>query len=99
MMQHARDQLLASAALALDQHRRVSRRGPAHDRGKTAARGTLGDERRRHTRHVELLMEQAILPPKRGNLDGLADHRRKVIGVDRLGEIIESAMTHRRDRR
>ena len=98
-VQRAREQLLAGAALAFEQHRRVGRR-----RAVQRQRHLL--QRRHRRRRSAARRGAARAPPSaacsrsrsRRCVERALDHQQQMIGIDRLGEEVERAFLHRRDR-
>ena len=97
-VQRARKQFLAGAALAFEQHRRVGA-GRALDLLRHVPHhGGFADDRRRAATLGELLLEQRVFrdqPPLR---ERPLDHQQQMVGIDRLGQEVERALLHRRDR-
>ena len=95
-VQRAREQLLAGAALAFEQHRRVGAgRALQRDRHLLQLR-VLADDLRRAAARGELLFEQDVLGGQAPLRERALDHQQQMIGIDRLGEKVERAFLHRR---
>ena len=97
-VQRAREQLLAGAALAFEEHGRVGRRRAMQLLRHLPQLRILADDARRAAPLGELLLQQEVLgqhPPLR---DRALDHQQQVIGIDGLGEEVHRAFLHRRDR-
>ena len=97
-VQRSRKQLLAGAALAFEQHRRVGRRRAMQRHGDLLQLRIFADDLRRAAALRQLLLQQDVLgrqPPLR---ERALDHQQQMIGIDRLGEKVERAFLHRRDR-
>jgi hypothetical protein len=95
-VQRPREQLLAGAALALEQHRRVGGRRAVQRLRHLLQLGVVPDDERRAAALRELVLQDHVLggePP----LDERAlHHQQQVIGIHRLGEEVERALLHRR---
>jgi len=94
-VQGARDQLLAGAALAGDQHRHVAARHAADglegvEQGRAASHQALA--RRRAPRH--LAAQRAHLALECAAAQSLLDQRARLLGSEGLGQIIERAALH-----
>ena len=100
VVEEARHQLLAGAALALDQHRRASR---ARRGGR--ARAAPGSAR---SRRPSSPARSGSRPParsqrfsrsRRSSSSARPTQRAQLVVVERLGDVVEGALAHRRDRR
>ena len=95
-VQRAGEQLLAGAALAFEQHRRVgARRALQRDRHLLQPR-VFADDLRRATPCRKLLTQQEILGRQAPLRERALDHQQQVIGIDRLGEKVQRAFPHGR---
>ena len=95
-VERAREQLLARAALALEQHRRVGRRRSIQrDRDLFELR-IVADDLRRAAASRELLFEDQILGHHAPLDERTLDEQQQMIGIHRLGQKIERAFFHRR---
>ena len=97
-VQRAREQLLAGPALALEEHRRIRRRRLLQAGEHFPERQVLADQLRRAATHRELLLQQEVLGHHPPLLERPRDEQGQMIGIDGLGEEIERALLHRRDR-
>ena len=89
------DQLLARAALPLDQDREVGV-GDLADAGEDLAdRGALADHLRELARGGQPVAQPAVLLAQPVVLEGLADLEPQHLQVDRLGEVVVGAQPHR----
>ena len=97
-VQRAREQLLARAALAFDQDRRVvgGRRAVQRLRDLLQPR-IFTDDLGRAAPLRELLFEEEVFGRQPPLHQRALDEQQQVIGIDRLGEKIERAFLHRRD--
>ena len=98
LVQHARDQLLAGAALAGHQHGRVAARHHVDEPGHPPHRGRLPDQR-----HLALAPRQ--LDPRllqlhaQGPVLGDAmDLQQQLVDVEGLGQVVERTLLQGRDR-
>lgn len=94
-VQAARDQFLAGAGLAVDEHRRV---GGGHVIDQRAHRGhRLGaaDDARARRRPRQLAAQGAVFQLQRAALDGAAHGLGQALGGERLLDEIERAVAHR----
>ena len=94
-VQAAREQLLAGAALAFEQHRRVGGRGAVQLLQHLAERRVLADDPRRAAPLGQLLLQQDVLGQHAPLRDGALHHQQQVIGIDRLGEKVRRPLVHR----
>ena len=96
VMKHPGDHFLAGPSLAFDKDRGPRRRHPANHRDQLAALRPLGDEAGRDAGDVELLAEFAVLALQGAHLDRAADDRIELVGVERLGDVVERPALKRR---
>jgi hypothetical protein len=97
-VQAAGEELLAGAALPLEENRGVGRRRTMQLLQDVAQRAVLADDPRRPAALGHLLLQQDVIrqhPPLR---DGALDHQQEVIGIDRLRQEIHRALAHGRHR-
>src|SRR5207244_13588340 len=94
----AGDELLAGAALALDEHRRGAAGDLLEERHHPAERGARADDRALLEQVVEPLLERAVLLDQVSALEGLADQAQELGALERLGEEGVRALLHRLDR-
>ena len=93
----ARDQLLADAALALDQHGRVGRRGAADRRHHLLQRRALADHL---MADFDVLLQRSVLVAQAALLERVADRHEQAIGaLERLVEEVGRAALDRLDGR
>ena len=92
-----RDDFLAGAALALDQHRRVRGRDLAHYFDDFLDRRILPDDPFDLELALHLRSQELILLLQIRELGGLSDRHHQRLAVGRLGEIVEGAVFHRLD--
>ena len=97
LVDRAGEELLARAALALEQDRRVGRRDALRFRAHGADRGRLSDDRRHRLRLG--FGEEQRFARARPALDRPRDEQPQQIGIDRLGDEVFGAALHRLDRR
>ena len=97
-MQGAGKELLAGAALAFEEHCRVGRGGLLQPGEHFAQAEVFADQLRRAAPDRELFLEQQVLGHDPPLLERARHEQSEVIGIDRLGEKIERAFLHRRDR-
>ena len=91
----ARHQLLAGAALALDQHRAVAAGDATDHREHLVDLRTASDDRGQTVAARDDLGERHVLAPQRSRLGGLG-HRLAKLGVAaRLGDEVAGAQAHR----
>ena len=94
----AGEQLLAGAALALEQHGRVGGRGAVQLLQHLAQLGVLADDARRAAALGQLLLQQDVLGEHPALRDRPLDHQQQVIGIDGLGQEVHRPFLHRRHR-
>ena len=94
-----RDQLLAGAALALDQHRRVRRRHLADQREDLPQLPAPADELDRGLLADEFLLEQPVLDAELAVLVGAVDEDHQLVELVGLGQVVEGPVLHRLDGR
>ena len=97
-VQRAREQLLARAALAFDQHGRVGRRRAMQRQRHLFQLGVLADDGRGAATGGEFLLEENVLHRHAALRRGTLDHQQQMIRIDWLREEIEGAFFHRGDR-
>src|SRR6185436_17184045 len=93
----AREQLLAGAALALEEHRRVGGGGAVQRHRDLLQLRVVADDLRRAAALRQLLAQDQVFggqPPLRQRP---LDHQQQVLRIDRLREKVEGAFLHRRD--
>ncbi len=90
----ARHQLLAGAALALDEHRGIAARHPLHVLQDTAQRLVLADDVRDAAPERQFFAQQEVLGQHAPLLDGAPRQQQQVLGIDRLGDEIERTLAH-----
>ena len=95
----ARDQLLAGAALALDQNRRSARRR-LDDQVEHLPhpRAAADDVRELVVALLDVLAQVAVLVDQPPPLHRVADDDEHFVVLERLGDVVERAALHRRDR-
>jgi len=94
-----RDQLLAGAALALDQYRHVGGRDGLDQRLHLRQGGALADhERGRVLLRLQALAAELVVTAQRGGVQGAVDHDQQLFRADRLDQVLERARLHRLDR-
>ena len=97
VVQGARAQFLAGAALAFEQHRGVGA-GGAIDRGHHLPQGRrVADDARTAAARGRFFLQQAVIIQQAALLERARDQQQQVIGIDRLGEKVERALFHRLD--
>ena len=96
-MQRPREQFLACAALAFEQHRGVGARRPLQRHDHLFQRRRLADDLRRAAAHRELVLEQNVFGDQAALGQRALDEQQQMVGIDGLGEKIERAFLHRRD--
>ena len=99
LVDRARHELLAGAALAEDEHRGVRRRDALDEAQHGAHRRPVADDVREAARHVEAPLQHAVAALEATLLDGPLQARPHLVPVgERLDEVVERAALHRRDR-
>jgi hypothetical protein len=93
-MQLARDQLLAGAALTLNQHGRLARRHAPHQLEQLAAAWTLGDHRLGRVAARDFLAEVAVLALETREIECARDAGTQLVVVERLDDVVEGAFAH-----
>ena len=96
VVERAREQLLAGAALAEQQHGRLARRGLHHDVHRAAPRERRADDRAAALLG-ELRLEAAVLDEQRLLLERVAHDPDDVRALERLGDEVVRAFLHRVD--
>ena len=94
-----RHQLLARAALALDEHRGVGRRHAADQVDDPEHGRPLRDEGREAALGLQGRPELVDLPDERAPLERLAHDQDELLRLERLGQVVEGAQLHRLHRR
>ena len=94
-VQRAREQLLAGAALAFDEHRGVGRRGAVQRCQHPDQRRVRPDDLRRAAPHRQLLLQEEVLGQQPPLLERARDQEQEVVRIDRLGQKVEGAFLHR----
>ena len=94
-MDRAGEELLARAALALDQHRR-RRRGHLLDEHHGATeRRAAADDRALPQQIVQALLQHLVLLDQLAALERLVDELEQLLAPERLGEKVVGAVLHR----
>ena len=91
-----RHDVLARAALAGEQHRHVLRRDARDDVHHALHRGALGDDGAPERR---LRAQARVLEAQLAPVDGALHREHELVGVERLGDVVEGARLHRAPRR
>ena len=92
------DELLADAALALDEHRRLEV-GDLRDRSEDLRhRGALREDRLELALLLDLLLQRAVLAPERLALLRLPEREHDLVGLERLADVVVGAGLHRLER-
>ena len=99
VMKGPRDQLLACARLARDQHRRRRPGDALHDREDLLHLRALADDVRERETFFERGPEVKVFVLELFPLDSLADDDLQLFDVERLGDVVERACFQRVDRR
>ena len=96
----ARHQLLAGAAFAGDENRRAARRR-LHDQVEhlAHARAAADDAGELLRLRLQALAQRGVLGHQLPPLHGVAHHDHHLVVLERLGDVVEGAALHRRDRR
>ncbi len=94
-MQRAREQLLAGAALAGEEHGGVGGGGAAQRGQRAPDRLVLADDLGHAAAAPQLFLEEQVLGGQAPLGEGAADDQAEVVGIDRLGEEVERALAHR----
>jgi hypothetical protein len=97
-VQGARDQLLAGAGLAVDQHRGGSDRGLLDEPVDLLHRRAAADEPAHAPDVLDPAPQDRDLVERAGALQRLLDQQSQPLEVDRLGEVVVGALAHRGDR-
>ena len=98
-MDRPRDQLLARAALALNQDRRAARRGLDDQiEHLPHARAAADDVAELVVPLLDVLPERAVFVHQPAPLHRVADDDQHFLVLERLGDVVEGAALHRRDR-
>ena len=91
----ARDELLARAGLAAQEHRRVRVRHLLHHREHLAHRGRGPHDLLEPGRLLELAAQPRDVAALALVRDRVAEHERELVVADRLREVVERALAHR----
>ena len=99
LMERARHELLAGAALAVDQNRRAARRR-LHDQVEHLLhpRAAADDLAEAVGVRLQVLAERAVLGDEPALREGVAHDGQHFVVLERLGDVVEGAALHRRDR-
>ncbi len=98
-MDRARDQLLAGAALALNEDGRSARRRLDDEVEHLPHPGTAADDvRELVVPLLDVLPQVAVLVEQTPPLHRVADDDQHLVVLERLGDVVEGAGLHRRDR-
>ena len=98
VVQRARDQLLAGAALAGDEHRGLGRRDPAHQLEHPLHRRRLADQAVEAEAPLQLGAQLEVVAHQRALLERALDDDVDLVDLERLGQVVVGAVLHRRDR-
>ena len=97
-MERARHQLLAGAALALNQHRRAARRRAGDQiEDRLHLRAAADDLVEAVRARPQPVAQLAVLAHEPAALDGVAEHGQHFVVLERLREVVERALLGRRD--
>ena len=96
-MDHLRDELLAGARFAGNQHRRARGRRLLDDRIDLPHLGAVADERSERAVLAQLPAQRLHFAHRLEPLDDLVEEDLETLDVDRLGEIVVGAFLHRLD--
>src|SRR3954466_12151117 len=88
-MDGARDQFLADAALTLDQHRRVGRRGPTDGRHHLLQRLAVANHL---MADFDRFLERSILVAQLPLIEGVAEDDQDALARERLLDEVERAL-------
>src|SRR5439155_504046 len=94
VVEEAGDELLAGAALALDEDRRAARRHAPHEVEELPARLALGHRRVRCIAAGDLLSEVAVLALEARQVERARHQRAQLVVVEGLGDEVEGALAH-----
>ena len=97
VVQRARAQLLAGAALAFEQHRGVGAGGAIDRRHHLPQRRRVADDARTAAAGRRFFLQQPVVVEQPALLERARHQQQQVIGIDRLGEKVERAVLHRLD--
>ena len=89
-VQRPREQLLAGAALAFEQHGGVGGGRAVQCCEHLRAARVFADDPRRAAALGQFLLEQRVLGEQAALREGALDHQQQVIGVDRLGQEVHA---------
>ena len=95
LVQRARDQLLAGAALAGDQHARRRARDALDQAHDALHRRALADDVAGAEALLHALPQRAVLIDDRALLERLLDHRQQFVVLERLLDVVVGAFAHR----
>ena len=96
-MQRAGEQLLARAALTLQQHGCVTHRGTSQRADDLLERRGLSHDLRQSTSERQLLLEQHVLGHDAVTVQRASNQQQEVVWVDWLGEEVHGSLFHRLD--
>ncbi len=96
-MKRAREQFLAGAAFALEQHGGVGAGGTLHRLQGVTDDRRLPDDLGHAAAFRGFFLEQVVLAQQPALRERALDHQQQVIGVNRLGQEVERPVLHRRD--
>jgi hypothetical protein len=97
-VQRARDQLLAGAGLAGDQHAGLDRVDLGDQLEHLLHRAALAEQLGEPDPAGELVAQREVVLDQRALLQGAADHRVDLVDLERLGQVVVRALLHRGDR-
>ena len=97
-VQRPREQFLARPAFAFEEHGGVGRRRALKGHDHVLQLGVLADDLRRAAPRGELVLQKNVLVGQPALHERTLDHQQQVIRIHRLGEEVERALLHRRDR-
>ena len=98
LMDGLRDELLAGARFAGDEHRRRGRRGLLDHLVDLAHLGAVADERAERAVLAQLAAQRLHLAHRFEPLDDLVEQDLQTLNVDRFGQVVVGAFLHRLDR-
>src|SRR5947207_829573 len=97
-MDRAGDELLARAALPLDENRRARRPGQPHELEHLAHSRGFSDDAAEAVALRELFAQPAILLGQAARLGALSERQQDFFVLERLGDVVEGAFAHGLDR-
>ena len=98
-MNRARDQFLAGAGFAGDQHARIGARDFFHDAEDRFDRVALADDALEAVLLAQFLAQKSVLAEQRLAFERVAHHLFQMVVGERLGDVVVSALVQRLDRR